>query len=75
MVDGAILLEFNAKPGSKYYVQYSNSLQIWETVLPAIIASGWSVQWLDDGLPQTQSEPLLNGSRFYRVQEVDSTWE
>jgi len=73
--DDFILLEFNTKPGGKYYVQFSNSLQIWETVLPAIIASGWSAQWVDDGLPQTPSAPLINSPRFYRVQEVDSTWE
>ncbi|MBC2603951.1 right-handed parallel beta-helix repeat-containing protein [Puniceicoccus vermicola] len=72
---GSILIDFNAKPGGKYYIQFSEDLMIWETVLPAIYASGWSVQWLDDGPPETQSLPLLDKSRFYRALEVDTAWE
>ena len=66
----SLLLEFNSKPGGKYYIQYSNSLEIWETVLPAIFATGYTDDWSDTGPPKTQSLPLEADRRFYRIVEA-----
>jgi len=67
---GAVLIEFPTTPGRIYQVQYSNDGTNWQTSLPAIRAAASRTQWLDRGLPRTDSHPSAHASRFYRVAEM-----
>jgi hypothetical protein len=50
-----------------YYVQYSSDLATWKTAVPAIVGTGWTVPWVDDGLPKTDASPSTQRQRFYRL--------
>lgn len=67
---GALLLEFPTTPGRQYQVQYSHDGTAWQASLPAIRAAASRTQWLDRGLPRTESHPSAHSSRFYRVAEL-----
>jgi uncharacterized delta-60 repeat protein len=67
---GAVLIEFPTTPGRQYQVQYSNDGTNWQASLPAIRAAANRTQWLDRGLPRTDSHPSAHASRFYRVAEL-----
>ena len=64
---GGVLLEFPTTPGRRYQVQYSGDDENWQASLPTIRAAGNRTQWLDRGLPRTDSHPSAHPSRFYRV--------
>jgi hypothetical protein len=64
---GELLVEFTSVPGKNYRVQYSNDGNSWEASLPAIRAASNRTQWIDRGLPRTDSHPATQGSRIYRV--------
>jgi hypothetical protein len=69
-VDGKFFAEFLTQEGRAYFVQYNNSLTNtngWKTSLPAVRGNGSNVQWIDLGPPATESKPITEGSRFYRV--------
>jgi hypothetical protein len=40
---------------------------VWNVATPSITASANVTQWYDDGPPKTDSNPLSQSSRFYRV--------
>jgi hypothetical protein len=61
------LLEFSTATNRVYYVQYSSDLSQWKTAVPAIAGTGTRVQWIDNGLPQTESSPATTDKRFYRL--------
>jgi sugar lactone lactonase YvrE len=67
---GAVLIEFPTTPGRQYQVQYSHGGTNWQASLPAIRAVANRTQWLDRGLPRTDSHPSAHASRFYRVAEL-----
>ena len=67
MVNGHLVIEFQAVPGATYVVQYSSDLETWKTAQPPIVAPVDRVQWIDSGPPKTDSQPTDVGSRFYRV--------
>ncbi len=67
---GAVLIEFPTTPGRQYQVQYSHDGTTWQASLPAIRAAANRTQWLDRGLPRTDSHPSSHASRFYRVAEL-----
>ncbi len=67
---GAVLIEFPTTPGRQYQVQYSHDGTNWQASLPAIRAAANRTQWLDRGLPRTDSHPSAHASRFYRVAEL-----
>lgn len=67
---GTVSLTFSANPGKWYWVEFTDSLNpaAWQNALPTpILASGpvVTVEGLDGGLAT---------SRFYRLREVDSTF-
>mgnify|MGYP006095346639 CR=1 FL=1 len=64
-----LVIEFPSKPGSTYYIQYSEDGMAWHTVLPAFQVSNTRTQWKDSGPPKTPVPPGLNSDRFYRVVE------
>ncbi len=76
VLTGGVLLEFPTLTNFSYYIRYSDSLSdfsaqdntnaVIRTARPAILGNGRKVQWLDNGLPRTESAPT---NRFYRVLE------
>ncbi|NBP23067.1 MAG: hypothetical protein EBU81_00610 [Proteobacteria bacterium] len=76
VLSGGVLLEFPTLTNFSYYIRYSDSLSdfsaqdntnaVIRTARPAILGNGRKVQWLDNGLPRTESTPT---NRFYRVLE------
>ena len=63
----AVLIEFPTIPGRRYQVQYSGDGVNWQASLPTIRAAANRTQWLDRGLPRTDSHPATQDSRMYRV--------
>lgn len=63
------VIEFASTPGRTYTVIYSDDMKSWKTAVPAITTSGNRTQWYDDGPPKTDSRPVIQGTRFYRVVE------
>lgn len=70
LTGGEMLIEFNSEPGKRYQIQYSADGQSWQNSLPQIRAASNRTQWIDRGLPRTDSPPGQNGSRLYRVRET-----
>ncbi|HEX2749077.1 MAG TPA: choice-of-anchor D domain-containing protein [Verrucomicrobiales bacterium] len=70
LAGGEMLLEFASTPGKRYQVQYSADGQSWQNSLPQIKAASNRTQWIDRGLPRTDSPPAQAGSRMYRVRET-----
>ena len=76
VLTGGVLLEFPTLTNFSYYIRYSDSLNdfsaqdntnsVIRTARPAFKGNGRKVQWLDNGLPRTESAPT---NRFYRVLE------
>jgi hypothetical protein len=50
-----------------YYVQYSSDLATWKTAAPAIVGTGLTVPWVDEGLPKTDASPSTQRQRSYRL--------
>jgi hypothetical protein len=67
LLDGSFLVEFNSFTGRTYYVQYSGDMKTWTTVMPSVIGTGTSLQWIDNGPPKTFPHPRDVTTRFYRV--------
>jgi hypothetical protein len=65
--NGTFMVEFASVSNRVYYVQYSTDLRDWTTVQPAITGNGTWIQWIDNGLPKTESAPSAAPVRFYRV--------
>jgi hypothetical protein len=68
---GAVLVEFPAEPGELYQLQYSSEMVTWKDALVRLRAGGTRVQWIDRGVPATESEPLVGEARFYRVLHLE----
>jgi hypothetical protein len=64
---GNILIEFNSVAGQGYFIQYSQDASSWKTALPKIEGTGNRIQWIDNGLPKTDSHPSTASTRFYRI--------
>ena len=70
-----VLLDFPTQTNRNYYVQYSGQVDFNKTneirlVLPALIGTGSTVQWIDNGPPKTESFPTDATTRYYRILEV-----
>jgi hypothetical protein len=65
--DGTFLVEFSSVSNRLYYIQYSRNLVDWKTAFPAITGNGTHIQWIDNGLPKTESSPATEDMRFYRL--------
>ncbi len=62
------VIEFTSSVGRIYTINYSDdNMLTWKIATPSITAGSNRTQWYDDGPPETDSKPLINGSRFYRV--------
>jgi hypothetical protein len=62
------VIEFTSVPGRVYTILYSDDgMATWRAATPSVTASANVTQWYDDGPPKTASQPISNGSRFYRV--------
>jgi hypothetical protein len=62
-----LLIEFGSVANRLYYVQFSGDLRTWQTIEPALTGTGGSIQWVDNGEPQTPTPPATTPFRFYRV--------
>jgi hypothetical protein len=65
--DKTFLVEFDSVAGKIYYIQYSCDLKTWKYAQPAITGNGTRIQWIDNGLPKTDSAPSETQMRFYRL--------
>ena len=64
------MLEWASVAGAEYMVEYSDGqdvLKTWKTAGPKVTAFANKTQWIDTGLPKTNSHPSTVGSRFYRI--------
>jgi uncharacterized repeat protein (TIGR01451 family) len=61
--DSRLVIEWTSIIGRNYTVIYGP----WTAATPTVTATATRVQWYDDGPPKTQSQPLVSGSRYYRV--------
>ena len=65
------LVEFKTVSNYVYYVQYNWNIEdtnsVWQTALPGVLGTGGRVQWMDNGMPKTESVPRSTTNRFYRV--------
>ncbi len=64
--DGSIVFQVPSISGATYAVEYSQDMQVWETVETEIEATGNSIEWTDNGLPDTPTHPNVTEKRFYR---------
>ncbi len=63
-----LVIEFSTVPGQDYTIIYSDDgMATWQVATPSVTATATVTQWYDDGPPETSSNPLSGGSRFYRV--------
>ena len=70
--DGSTLVEFSARPGRCYQMQYrAGVIAGWQDSLVRIRAGGTRVQWVDDGPPKTATHPSTASRRLYRVIEKE----
>jgi hypothetical protein len=67
MPDGEFLLEFESLGSRVYFVQYSPDMKNWKTAWPSVTGTGNRIQWIDNGAPRTESAPVGQACRFYRV--------
>jgi hypothetical protein len=65
--NGNFLIEFSSVSNRLYYIQYSRNLVDWKTAFPAVTGNGTHIQWIDNGLPKTDSSPATEDMRFYRL--------
>jgi hypothetical protein len=65
--NGGSYLYFQSKTRTIYYIQYSDDLVTWNTVLPGLTGTGYTLQWLDNGPPKTRVSPAAAPTRFYRI--------
>jgi hypothetical protein len=70
--EARFVIEFDTIPGQVYTIIYTDDLQTWKAATPSLTANSTRTQWYDDGPPKTESKPLSNGSRFYRVMVAPS---
>jgi len=61
------VIEFTTLPGRTYTVIYIDDMRTWKAATPSITASANRTQWYDDGPPKTDSKPMSNNTRYYRV--------
>ena len=62
-----LALEFVTEPGRQYFIQYTDDLLGWTTVLPTLTGTAAARQWLDPGPPETYPSPDEVPTRFYRL--------
>jgi len=67
MPTGEFLLEFNSLANRTYFVEYSDDMKNWKMAWPTVRGTGNRIQWLDNGAPRTESTPMSQKDRFYRV--------
>ena len=71
--DGALLLEIPAEPGRAYLITYGGDAAGTNRfrALPAVVAPGDRLQWIDEGPPKTSRRPGEVPARFYRVIQAE----
>jgi hypothetical protein len=67
--DHAFLIDFKTVKGASYHILYSPDMLNWSVAQPAVIGTGYVVQWVDEGPPKTRSlpDPKNVPTRFYQV--------
>jgi hypothetical protein len=72
LASGDCMIEWNSIIGQRYAVEYTDDLQRWIRVIPEIVTNAAKTQWIDNGLPKTQSHPSSVRLRFYRVIKISA---
>lgn len=75
-VNDTVLVEFPTITFFRYYIQYADSLEKFEsgeveTSLPYVRGTGSNLQWMDSGPPRTLPAAANGQLRYYRVLEVE----
>ncbi|MFO1461514.1 MAG: immunoglobulin domain-containing protein [Verrucomicrobiota bacterium] len=75
-VNDTVLVEFPTITFFRYYIQYADSLEKFEsgeveTSLPYVRGTGSNLQWMDSGPPRTLPAADNGQLRYYRVLEVE----
>lgn len=69
--NGVFLVEFVTITNRLYSVQYKHDPAdvnaVWKTAAPVVRGTGSRMQWMDNGPPKTESIPISQASRFYRI--------
>lgn len=65
--DGSFELAFPTLLNRRYAVQYSDDLDLWKTAFPPVTGTGEVVKWIDSGPPVTDSLPVSESRRIYRI--------
>lgn len=69
--DGSILIEWEARAGATYHVQYTDGAGEWQTSPGPLRTAANRLQWIDHGPPRTPSPPGEAPKRMYRVLRVE----
>ena len=67
LANRTLLLEFTTLSNRVYAIQYSPDMMDRKSAQPFVTGDGNWVQWIDNGLPKTESAPAATPSRFYRL--------
>lgn len=75
-LNGTFVIQFPTIANYIYFVEYAQTLEdlinfgpTSRIVDPPLTGTGYSIQWIDNGPPKTESHPI-DGMRFYRVVEL-----
>ena len=66
----AVTLSWDAAPLGEYQVQYCDGLDQWiDSPTGYLIGGipGGRLSWIDDGPPNTETDPRIEKRRFYRI--------
>jgi uncharacterized repeat protein (TIGR01451 family) len=67
LANGTFMIEWNSLLSRCYFIQYSDDMHTWKTVMPPAMGTGTRQQWIDNGPPKTDAFPAERICRFYRL--------
>jgi hypothetical protein len=65
--DGTFKLAFPTLMNRRYVIQYSDLTATWKNAAGLVTGTGGMVEWIDAGPPATDSPPVEQSQRLYRV--------
>jgi alpha-tubulin suppressor-like RCC1 family protein len=66
-MNGDFQLEFAPLNKGNYYIEYSEDLLNWRTAYHGVPSNEVLVKWVDSGPPYSETPPMVQPQRFYRV--------
>ena len=68
-----VVIEWNSTAGATYLVEYSEDIETFTPIFPAITATANRTLFLDSGPPATEQPPEAETVRYYRVRQVTAS--